>query len=218
MRPGPALTPNLTQNLTLYLVTDRPACQGRDLLDVVRAALAGGATLVQVREKWAEAREFVELARAVKALTAPLGVPLVVNDRADVALAADADGLHVGQSDLHALDARAIIGPDRILGLSVHTEEEALAARGLPVDYLGAGPLFPTGTKTDADPPVGPEGLARIVARAGVPVVAIGGIGVGNAHTAARSGAAGVAVVSALCSAHDPQAAARAILEAFRGA
>lgn len=200
-------------DLSLYLVTDRPLCGGRALLDVVAAAVAGGATLVQLREKDAATREFVELARALKAVLDRFGVPLLVNDRLDVALACGAAGVHVGQKDMDVRDVRALLGPDAIVGLSVETPALARAARSLAVDYLGAGPVYPTTTKKDAAPTLGLDGLAGVVREAAVPVVGIGAIGPGRAADVVRAGAAGVAVVSALCAAPDPAAAARALLK-----
>ena len=196
-------------DLTLYLVTDRGSLAGRDLLDVVGRAVAGGAKLVQLREKNACTREFVELARALAGLVRPLGARLVINDRVDVALACDADGVHVGQDDMRPADVRALIGPRRILGLSVTGQDEARAARGEPVDYLGAGPVFATATKKDAGAPQGIDGLARMIALAEVPVVAIGAVTAANAAAVMAAGAAGLAVVSAICAAPDPEAAAR---------
>jgi len=205
-------------DLSVYLVTDRPLCGGRALIDVVAEAAAGGATLVQLREKEAGTREFVELARAVKKALAPFGVPLLVNDRLDVALACGADGVHAGQKDMHPSDARAILGPDAIIGLSVETPELARAARDFPVDYLGAGPVFPTATKADAAPVLGLSGLGEVVGLAGRPVVGIGGIGPANAMEVLRAGAHGVAVVSALCAASSPREAARELLQLVRAA
>ena len=196
-------------DLGLCLVTDRAALLGRDLFDVVGRAVAGGARLVQLREKNAATREFVELARGLAARIRPLGARLVINDRVDVALAAGADGVHVGQDDMHPADVRALIGPDRIIGLSVTGEDETRAARGMPVDYLGAGPVFATATKKDAGAPQGLVGLARMLALAEVPVLAIGAVAPANAAAVMATGVAGLAVVSAVCSAADPQAAAR---------
>lgn len=202
-------------DLSVYLVTDRPLCLGRDLLDIVAQAVRGGATMVQLREKSASTREFVELARAVKALLAPLGVPLLINDRLDVALAAGADGLHVGQGDMHVLDARGLLGPEAILGLSTDTLEQALEAEGLPVDYYGVGPVFPTSTKTDfSHQPWGLDGLRALRPRISRPMVGIGGVGTANAAQIVASGADGVAVVSAICSAPSPEEAARALARA----
>ncbi|WP_428566727.1 MAG: thiamine phosphate synthase [Solidesulfovibrio sp. DCME] len=203
-------------DLGVYLVTDRPALAGRDLLDVVAAAVAGGAGMVQLREKAATTREFVELARAVMTVTRPRGVPLLVNDRLDVALAAGADGVHVGQDDMHPADVRALLGPDALIGLSVTGEAETRAAAGLPVDYLGAGPVFATATKKDAGAPQGLAGLRRMVALAEVPVVAIGAISLANAASVLATGVAGLAVVSAVCSADDPAAAAAALRRIVR--
>ena len=206
-------------DLGLYLVTDRAALLGRDLFEAAGQAAAGGARLVQLREKHASTREFVELARGLMALLRPLGAQLIINDRVDVALAADADGVHVGQDDMHPADVRALLGPDKIIGLSVTGEDEARAAKGLPVDYLGAGPVFATATKADAGAPQGLAGLARMAALAEVPVAAIGAITAANAAAVLAAGADGLAVVSAICAAPDPRAAARelrAIVDAAR--
>lgn len=195
-------------DLGVYLVTDRASLLGRELLDVVEAAVAGGASMVQLREKTASTRDFVDLARGLLARLRPHGVPLLINDRVDVALAANADGVHVGQDDMTPGDVRALIGPDRILGLSVTGEAETRAAAGQPVDYLGAGPVFATFTKKDAGAPQGLSGLATMLSLATVPVVAIGGIGAANAADVMAAGASGLAVVSAICSAPDPASAA----------
>jgi thiamine-phosphate pyrophosphorylase len=193
----------------LYLVTDRAACRGRDLLEVVAAAVRGGVTMVQVREKDCDTREFVDLARALKKMLAPNGVPLIVNDRVDVALACGADGVHVGQKDMRPADVRRLVGPEMIVGLSVSSLEEALAAWAAPVDYLGIGPVLPTPTKPDHNPPLGFAGLAEVRRASDRPVVAIGGLQAGNAVQALGAGVDGLAVVSAVCSAPDPEAAAR---------
>ncbi|MGD9609682.1 MAG: thiamine phosphate synthase [Desulfovibrionaceae bacterium] len=198
-------------DLGVYLVTDRPAFLGRNPLEVVSAAVAGGASVVQLREKRATTREFVELARALLTLLRPLGVPLVINDRVDVALAAGADGVHVGQDDMDPRDVRGLIGPDKILGLSVTGADEARAARGMPVDYLGAGPVFATATKKDAGAPQGLSGLVTMLDLAEVPVVAIGAITADNAAAVMETGVNGLAVVSAICSAPDPRAAAQVL-------
>ncbi len=198
-------------DLGLYLVTDRPALAGRDLLDVVARAVTGGVSMVQLREKNAATREFVELARAVAGLLRPYRIPFLVNDRVDVALAVGADGVHVGQDDMHPADVRALLGPAAIIGLSVTGEDEARLARGLPVDYLGAGPVFTTATKPDAGAAQGLTGLAAMIALAGVPVVAIGAITCENAASVMAQGAAGIAVVSAVCAAADPCEAATAL-------
>lgn len=195
---------------TLYLVTDRRLSAARPLPDLVAAAVRGGATAVQLREKECCTREFVELARALKTLLRPLGVPLIVNDRVDVALAAGADGVHVGQSDMHYGDVRRLLGPSAVIGLSVETLEQAAAAPP-DADYLGVSPVFSTPTKTDAAPEWGLAGLAALRRAARHPLVAIGGIHCGNAARVIGAGADGIAVVSAICAAPDPEVAARAL-------
>lgn len=202
-------------DLSVYLVTDRPLCLGRDLLDIVGRAVRGGVSMVQLREKKADTREFVELARALKAMLASTGVPLLINDRADVALAAGADGVHVGQGDMHVLDVRRILGPRAILGLSTDTLEQVLEAEELPVDYYGVGPVFPTSTKTDfSHQPWGIDGLRHLRPRIRRPMVGIGGVNAENAARIVSAGAEGVAVVSAICSAPSPEEAASALARA----
>lgn len=210
-------------DLGLYLVTDRALCLGRPLVDVVARAVAGGVRVVQLREKRADTREFVELGRALLALLAPQGVPLIINDRLDVALAIGAQGAHLGQSDMPVAEARRLLGPQAILGLSLETLDQLREAEGLPpglVDYYGLSPIFQTPTKTDAGPGWGLTKLgqarATVDAGSGRPLVAIGGIGVENAASVLRCGAHGLAVVSAICSAPDPEAASRALLDVLR--
>jgi thiamine-phosphate pyrophosphorylase len=201
-------------DLSVYLITDRGLCLGRDLIEVVGEAMAGGATMVQLREKHCGSREFVEVGRALKKLLAPAGVPLIVNDRVDVALAMDADGVHVGQSDIHPVDVRRLIGPDKILGLSIENEDHMRDAEGLPVDYYGVGPVYATSTKPDAPAPMGLDGFTRLRGMTSLPVVAIGGMDASNTAAAIAAGAQGVSVVSAICSADSPRDAARAIKQA----
>lgn len=200
----------------VYLVTDRTLCRGRALTDVVAAAVAGGVTVVQLREKHVDTREFVELARVLKGLLAPRGVPLLINDRADVALACGADGVHVGQGDMHTADVRALLGHTALVGLSVETMEQVREAEALDVDYLGVSPVFATSTKTDTASPWGLDGLARLRVATECTLVAIGGIGAANAEQVLRAGADGLAVVSALCAADDPQRAAEELRGAVR--
>ena len=203
----------------LYLVTDRDLCGGRPLQDVVRAAVAGGAAWVQLREKNLSTRAFVEEAAAVKALLAPHKVPLIINDRLDVALAVGADGVHVGQEDMPYPLARKILGTGKIIGLSVETWEDVEEAEGWDVDYLGVSPIFATPTKTDTRGDWGLDGLTRIRARSRHPLVAIGGLNAGNAGAVMSAGADGIAVVSAICAAADPLQAARElclIISAYR--
>ncbi|MBM4430478.1 MAG: thiamine phosphate synthase, partial [Chloroflexi bacterium] len=184
-------------NWTLYVLTDAGLSRGRSHLQVVRAAIEGGATAIQYREKQASTRCQLEEALALRRLTREAGVPFIVNDRLDVALAAEADGLHVGQDDLPATIARRWMGRDKILGVSATNLQEALQAEQDGADYLGAGPVFATPTKADAAPPMGVEGLAEICRRVSIPVVAIGGINAENAAAVIKAGADGVAVISA---------------------
>lgn len=200
---------------SLYLVTDHRLPFARQL-EVVEAALAGGVTMVQLRNPHLPARMLVEQARALRELLEPRGLALIVNDRADVAFAAGAAGVHLGQSDLPVAAARAVLGPAAIIGLSITAPEQMDALDAAALDYLGVGPVFATGTKPDAAPPLGLETLAAIARRSPLPVVAIGGIGTGNAAEAARAGVAGLAVVSAISAAADPAAASRALRAALR--
>ncbi len=193
----------------LYFVTDRGLCGEKPLSDVVLQAVRGGAACVQLREKEVATRFFVEEARQIKTLMAPFRVPLIINDRLDVALAVGADGVHVGQDDMPYEIARRLMGPRAIIGLSVETWEDVQHAEGLDVDYLGASPIFATPTKTDTKEPWGLEGLARIRAFSRHPLVAIGGLNRSNAEAVVMAGADGVAVVSAICAAPDPCAASR---------
>ncbi|GAB7080201.1 thiamine phosphate synthase [Megalodesulfovibrio paquesii] len=210
-----------------YLVTNRALCLGRDLLDVVAAAVQGGVTLVQIREKDADARDFVELGRALKELLDRHRIPLLVNDRVDVAQAIGAAGVHVGQSDIPFIDVRRILGPEAIIGLSIDTMEQALAVpdldqvlggAGLGPDYLGVGPIYPTATKADAGEAWGLEKLTALRRQSHQTLVGIGGITAQNAPDVIRAGADGVAVVSAIVSAPDPAAAARELLDVVTAA
>ncbi len=193
-------------DLGLYLVTDRGLAGGRELLDVVLAAVRGGATMVQLREKRAETRDFLELARALKA---KVDVPLIINDRLDIALAAGVDGVHIGQSDMPYAEARRLLGPDALIGLSVESVADAEAAEALDVDYLGLSPVYETPTKTDVDTSLGLEGVRQIRALSRHPLVGIGGMNEETAGDVIEAGAHGVAVVSAIVAAPDPEDAAR---------
>jgi len=203
---------------SVYLVADRSCCRGRDLLDVVEEAVRGGASLVQLREKEGGARDFVQLARRMRRLLRSLEVPLIINDRVDVALACGADGVHVGQEDMDTRDVRLLTGPDFLVGLTVHTPELAREAGNLPVDYLGAGPVFGTASKSDPKPRLEAQGLARIREQTVLPLVGIGSISGDNAAEVIRAGADGVAAISAICSAQSPFEAARKLREAVRSA
>ncbi|MHA1152777.1 MAG: thiamine phosphate synthase [Alphaproteobacteria bacterium] len=200
-------------DLTLYLVVGSDVTRGRPLDEVVAAAVRGGATLVQLREKTFSDAELVEAARALKGRLAPLGVPLIVNDRVEAAKAAGADGVHLGQDDLDAARARAILGPAGLIGGSAGTPEEAARIDKGLADYVGIGTVYATATKPDAGLPIGIAGLTALAAAlAPLPVVAIGGIGATNAAPVMASSAAdGIAVVSAICGAQDPEAAARTL-------
>jgi thiamine-phosphate pyrophosphorylase len=204
---------------TLYLVTDPELARGRALSEVVAAAARGGVTLVQLRDKHADGRALLETARALRAVLDPRGVPLIVNDRADVAHAAGAAGCHVGQSDLPAAAARAILGPDAIVGVSIDAVAQARAIDPELVDYVACGPFAATATKADAGEAIGADGLSAIrKATTTVPLVAIGGIDPRNVAEAVRAGADGIAVVSAIVAAADPEAASRELRAAIEAA
>ncbi len=204
----------------LYLVTDRRLAGPRSIENIVEAAVRGGVTAVQLREKEASTCEFIALARCLKTLLAPAGIPLIINDRVDVALACGADGVHIGQSDMEYADARRLLGPEALIGLSVETMEQAQAAESLDVDYLGVSPVFATRTKADTGSAWGLDGLAALRCASRHVLIAIGGITAQNAPLVMRAGADGIAVVSAICCAADPEAAAlelrRAICHARR--
>mgnify|MGYP001263140308 CR=1 FL=1 len=205
-------------DFSLYLVTDRGLSLGRSTADIVRAAVAGGATCVQLREKSCGTREFMAEALAVRAILAGTGVPLIINDRVDVALAVGADGVHLGQSDMPIADARRLTGPDMIIGVSAECVEDAVRAETEGADYVGVSPVFSTPTKTDTAPALGLTGVAAIRAAVSLPVVGIGGIGPANAAEVIRAGCDGVAVVSAIVSAPDPEKAAAELFTIIRKA
>jgi thiamine-phosphate pyrophosphorylase len=214
-RPGP----RERLDLSLYLVTDSGLCAPRRVADVVRAAVAGGVTTVQVRDKLGPRRELLAQVRAVQeALADHPSVTVLVNDAVDVALLADADGVHLGQDDLPAAQVRTLLGPELVLGLSIGTAEEAAAAAALGdgvLDYWGVGPVWATATKPEATAPIGLEGTAAVAAlarAAGVRTAAIGGIDATRAAAVRACGVDGVCVVSAVCSAPDPRAAAAGLL------
>ena len=203
-------------DLRLYLVLGSQDCGGRALADVAAEAVAGGVTLVQLREKLLDTQRMAELARALIALLRPQGVPLIVNDDLEATLASGAEGLHVGQDDPPPAAVRLRLPPDRILGLSVGNAAEAATADPALVDYVGLGPVFATPTKGDAGQPLGIAGLAalrRLVPA--LPAVAIGGIKQDQAAAVMATGVQGLAVVSAIAGAADPRAAARALRQAI---
>lgn len=192
----------LTRSLLLYAVTDRHWLGERSLYDVVKESLEGGVTFLQLREKDLDDEHFYEEAVSLQALARDYGVPFVVNDNVDIALRMDADGVHVGQSDMEAGDVRALLGPDKILGVSAQTVEQAVLAEQRGADYLGVGAVFPTGSKDDADD-VSFETLKAICDAVSIPVVAIGGITLANTPQLAGSGICGIAVISAIYAQED---------------
>ena len=199
--------------LDLHLVTDRGLARGRELLEIVRAAVTGGVGVVQLREKDCSTRDFLDLGRALLAELKPCAVPLLINDRVDIALAIGADGVHLGQSDMPYAMARELLGPAAIIGLSVESLADALAAEPLDVAYLGISPVFSTATKTDLQQPLGLAGIRAIQAISRHKLVAIGGIHAGTVQSIFEAGAHGVAVVSAICAAADPSQATRDLCE-----
>ncbi|MBT0065136.1 thiamine phosphate synthase [Vibrio alginolyticus] len=195
----------------LYLVTD----DQQDLTTlkrVVRKAVEGGVTMVQVREKHGDLRAFIERAQAVKDILKDTNVPLIINDRVDVALAVDADGVHLGQSDMPATIARELIGPNKILGLSIENEEQLAEADSLPIDYIGLSAIFATPTKTNTKKFWGIDGLKMALETTSLPIVAIGGINESNIPQLSATGVHGLALVSAICHAEDPKAASEYLL------
>jgi len=194
---------------SVYLVTDRGLSRGRGTLDIVAAAVTGGASVVQLREKSANTREFIQEALQLKAYLNKMGVPLIINDRLDVAQAIWADGVHLGQHDMPIEMARAIVGHRMIIGISAESLRDAVDAEEAGADYLGVSPIFATPTKTDTAPALGLEGLRQIRRAVAIPLVGIGGLNRTNAQKVIAAGADGVAVVSAIVSADNPESAAR---------
>jgi thiamine-phosphate pyrophosphorylase len=195
----------------LYLVTDRELSRGRALKEIIRESAGAGITAVQLREKTVTTKEFIEQANVLRETTFSLGIPLLINDRVDIALACRADGVHLGQSDMGCALARRIVGKDMVIGVSVSTVEEAVEAEKDGADYLGVGPVFATSTKPDALPATGLGLLSEIRRAVRIPLVGIGGINSNNGGEVIRAGADGVAVVSALIASDDPRAATRAL-------
>ena len=208
----------LKMDYSVYLVTDRSLARGRAIPDIVAAAIRGGATCVQLREKTATTREFIDQALAIRALLARFHVPLIINDRVDVALAVNADGIHLGQKDMPCKMARRILPRHMIIGISAESVDDAVRAQKDGADYLGVSPVFSTPTKTDTAPPLGLEGLRSIRSRVALPLVGIGGLNLKNAETVIQNGADGVAVVSSIVSAHDPEKAASGLAEVVKRA
>ncbi|NZD49904.1 thiamine phosphate synthase [Rhizobium leguminosarum] len=203
-------------DLSLYLVLDPDLCAGLGMVETARLAVAGGATMVQLRDKQAGTIRMIETGRALKQALAGTGALLIVNDDVEAAIAIGADGLHIGQEDMDARKARAMVGAEMILGLSVESEALANAVDPDLIDYTGVGPVFATPTKADHKQPIGFDGLARLVKASPVPSVAIGGLKADHVVQVFAAGASGLAVVSAICGTPDPEAATRRIAAEIR--
>lgn len=202
-------------DLSVYFVADPSLCLSRDIVDIVALAVKGGATMVQLRDKDGMANDIIASAEALLPITRHAGVPLIINDRVDVAIAVDADGVHLGQDDTSIQEARATLGPDKIIGLTAFTVEQVTAAHPTLVDYIGVGPFFET--KTDKGKPVlGAKKFAALATISKVPVVGIGGITPDNAADVIKSGAQGVAMMRAISAADDPQQAAQDFIRAIK--
>jgi thiamine-phosphate pyrophosphorylase len=201
---------------SVYLVTDRELARGRTTLEIAGAAIRGGVSCIQLREKMCSTREFIDESLAIRSLLARHGIPLIINDRVDVALAVKADGIHLGQKDMPCRMARQIIPESMIVGISVESLDDAIAAQKDGADYLGVSPIYPTPTKTDTAQPLGLEGLRSIRSEVDLPLVGIGGLNADNAEAVIHNGADGVAVVSAIVAADDPEAATRDLIEIVR--
>lgn len=202
-------------DLSLYLVTDRTLSMGRSLSYIVEEAVLGGVTIVQLREKDCSSREFYELAVQLKKLLKQYHIPLIINDRLDIALASDADGLHIGQGDLPWDIARKMLGREKIIGLSVENLQQAYDANNMDIDYIALSPVYFTATKTDTNQPLGLDGVKEISLVTRHPAVAIGGLNRGNAAEVLKSGASGIAVVSAIVSSPNPRQAAKELKTLF---
>jgi thiamine-phosphate pyrophosphorylase len=203
-------------DLSLYVLIDPAQARGRPLPEIAAAAVRGGATLIQLRDKTGTTRDMIDSARAIKTALAGSGVPLLVNDRVDVALAAEADGVHLGREDMDPRTARKLLGPDAIIGATVRSEADVVALAPEAIDYVCIGGVFATASKNNPDAPTGLTGLVRLALRArdtarGIPVGAIAGINESNAGSVINAGADGVAIVSAIAAAADPEATARRI-------
>jgi thiamine-phosphate pyrophosphorylase len=216
MEAGLMKTANI--DYSLYLVTDRGLARGRSILEIVTAAVNGGATVVQLREKECSTLEFIEQALIIKAFLKTRHVPLIINDRLDVAQAVDADGVHLGQTDMPLDTAKGIVGDTMLIGISAECLEDAIVAEKGGADYLGVSPIYATPTKTDTAPALGLEGLREIRKAVKLPLVGIGGLNQGNAAAVIRNGADGVAVVSAIMAADDPETVARELKQVINEA
>lgn len=203
---------------TLYLVTDRGLSRGRSTLEIVQAAVRGGVTCVQLREKNCSAREFIAEATAIQSFLKEHGIPLIINDRLDIAQAIQADGVHLGQNDIPLKMARAIVKDSMLIGISAESLQDAVEAERDGADYIGVSPIYTTATKSDTAPALGLEGLREIRKAVRIPLVGIGGLNRSNAAEVIGNGADGIAVVSAIVSADDPENAAAELSEIIRQA
>lgn len=201
-------------DLSLYLVTDKRNKTDNEFLEIIEEAIKGGTTVVQIREKEGETLDFYNLALKVKEITSKYNVPLIVNDRIDVALAIKSEGVHIGQTDMPADVARSLIGDEMILGVSASTVEEARKAEKNGADYIGTGAVFPTATKDDA-PSITKDDLKEVTGSINIPTVAIGGITLENANELAGTGIAGISVVSAIMNSKDPKIASENLLKIY---
>ena len=201
---------------SLYLLTDRSILNGRDLFQAVEDSIKGGVTLVQLREKNISSLDFYNIAVKMKKLVNSYGIPLIINDRLDIALAAQADGLHIGQEDLPLEITRKLLGPNKILGYSVANVEQAIFGQSMGADYLGAGAVYPTSSKADTGVAIGTEELKKIKQAVSLPVVGIGGIGLSNIEEVKMTGIDGISLISAILGSVDIEATSRALFNIWR--
>lgn len=200
---------------SLYLVTDRKILNGKDIFKAVEEAIKGGVTIVQLREKDISSLEFYNIAIKMKKLTSYYNIPLIINDRLDIALSIDADGLHIGQDDLPLKVARKLIG-NKILGYSVSSIEEAIYGEENGADYLGAGPVYKTLSKADAIPPIGVDTLKKIKDSVSIPVVGIGGIGISNIEEVKKANIDGISLISAILGSSSIESASKNLINLWR--
>jgi len=209
----------LINSWDIYVITNETLSNGRSNVDIATAALIGGARVIQLRDKTASSLKLYNDAITIRQLTRQAGATFIVNDRLDIALAADADGLHIGQKDLPANIVRKFLGDEKILGVSALSLEEAQAAKAFGADYLGVGPIYAANkTKSDADPPIGPENLKLIAESIDLPIVAIGGINLDNVLDVIKAGAGSAAIISAIVSAADIADSTRQFIRSIRHA
>lgn len=207
----------LSHDFSLYLVTQRNSKSLDETFKIILESIEGGVKVIQLREKEISAREMISIGKKLHSLLKPLKIPLIINDRVDVAYAIGAEGVHLGQSDLNVTDARAILGNHAIIGLSVETVEQAISAQNEEVDYIAASPVFCTQTKTDCNAPWGLNRLKQLCEVSNHPVIAIGGINSANIKDVVNCGVAGVAVVSAIFNSSSPKSAAKELLNLIKG-